>query len=139
MLLPKAVILLLNLGGSPDGWFHPKGIKAVREMGAWLELNGKAIYGTRAIAPFNVANVRYTRSKDSKIVYAIVLIEAQEQEQIKKAVLPGCKVSEDAKIIDVATGKRISFLRNGNSTLIDLPQKKRNFWLCNRNRNTWCE
>ena len=39
--------LLLNVGPHPDGYIEPKQIKRLKELGNWLKVNGKAIYGTR--------------------------------------------------------------------------------------------
>ena len=44
--------LLLNVGPQADGSFHPDAIKVLRQIGAWLKINGEAIYGTR---PFKIA------------------------------------------------------------------------------------
>jgi len=43
----------LNVGPMPDGRFQPAAIKRLREIGAWMAVNGEAVYGTRA-APFGV-------------------------------------------------------------------------------------
>ena len=93
-------------------------------MGEWLKLNGSAIYGTRAVAPFGEANVRYTKAKDNSKIYAIVLME--EGEQVTKAMLPGCLVAKDAIVKDVATGKRVKFSQQGNATLVNMPKKEGN-------------
>jgi len=39
--------LLLNVGPMPDGRIEPRQVERLREMGAWLKLNGDAVYGTR--------------------------------------------------------------------------------------------
>ena len=43
--------LLLNVGPSPTGEIEPPQIERLKEIGAWLECNGEAIYGTRG-GPF---------------------------------------------------------------------------------------
>ncbi len=44
---------LLNIGPMPDGSIPEQSIKIFTEVGAWMKLNGEAIYGTQA-SPFNV-------------------------------------------------------------------------------------
>lgn len=67
----------LQVGVGPDahGEFHPEAIRQMKATGAWLKVNGEAIYATR---PREGAlwsegeTVRYTRSKDRRFVYAIL-------------------------------------------------------------------
>jgi alpha-L-fucosidase len=79
--------LLLNIGPRSDGTI-PEGMQwRLLEMGKWLDINGEAIYGTRAwktygeaIIPsvkkrkhaINSTGIRFTRSANGKFVYAIL-------------------------------------------------------------------
>ncbi len=40
--------LLLNVGPGPDGEWDPVAYQRLKEVGAWMKVNGEAIYGTRA-------------------------------------------------------------------------------------------
>ena len=45
---------LLNVGPNPDGQIEPLQVTRLQEMGAWLKVNGEAVYGTRGgPIPFN--------------------------------------------------------------------------------------
>jgi alpha-L-fucosidase len=63
-------------GVSPmaNGKFPPETIERLEYVGDWLKVNGEAIYNTR---PWNIYkegnDVRFTRSKDNKYVYATSL------------------------------------------------------------------
>ena len=51
-IVSKNGSLLLNIGPKPDGTIPGEEERMLREIGAWLERNGEAIYGTRPFAVF---------------------------------------------------------------------------------------
>jgi alpha-L-fucosidase len=66
---------MIGVGPSAHGEFHPEAIRQMKGAGAWLKVNGEAIYATRAREGAlwsEGETVRYTRSKDRRFVYAIV-------------------------------------------------------------------
>ena len=101
--------LMLSVPLQRDGQPDADEIKIVNEIGAWMRVNGEAIYATRpwkvfcegpsTVAtdkgqfggqtdvqkkPFTAEDIRFTQSKDGKILYAIVLeIPADEKITIK--------------------------------------------------------
>lgn len=67
---------MVGIGPDANGRFHPKAIEAIEYAGAWLRVNGQAIYDTRPREgdDWKEGNdLRYTRSKDNRVVYAISL------------------------------------------------------------------
>ena len=81
---------MIGVGPSPHGEFHPEAIRQMKAAGAWLRVNGEAIYATRAREGSLWAEgdtVRYTRSKDRRHVYAI-LTEWPGREIVLKTVRP---------------------------------------------------
>ena len=54
--------LLLNIGPRMDGSLQPGAIEALEKMGAWLERNGAAIFGTQG-NPFNYADQKLSTYK----------------------------------------------------------------------------
>jgi alpha-L-fucosidase len=65
---------MIGIGPDPNGRFHPAAIEKLKEAGAWLRVNGEAIYGTRARETWQQGeDVRFSRSKDSSTVYAHLL------------------------------------------------------------------
>jgi alpha-L-fucosidase len=84
---------VLNVPGRPDGTIDAKEIAVLDRVTAWMSVNGEAIYETRpwkvsgegpnaikagsfqgnSVASLGAKDVRFTRSKDGKVVYAIIL------------------------------------------------------------------
>ena len=61
---------MVGVGPDNTGAFHPRVVEALEYAGAWLDVNGEAIYGTRPWTDYREGeSVRFTRSKDGKILY----------------------------------------------------------------------
>jgi alpha-L-fucosidase len=70
--------LLLNVGPMADGTIPAPQVEILRALGAWLQRYGAAIFATRPWTRFagttdQGIDVRFTRSHDGRVVYAILL------------------------------------------------------------------
>lgn len=97
-LVSKNGVLLLNIAPDADGNILPTQKKALALMGGWLKVYGKAIYDTRPWETYGEGSfmqrfkggivgkrpeqreytnddIRFTRSKDKKTIYAVVMGE----------------------------------------------------------------
>jgi alpha-L-fucosidase len=93
----KGGALQIGVGPSAHGEFHPEAIRQMKGAGAWLRVNGEAIYATRpreGTLWSEGDSVRFTRSKDRRFMYAI-LTEWPGREIVLKGVRPktGSKVT----------------------------------------------
>jgi alpha-L-fucosidase len=66
---------MVGVGPSSNGQIHPEAARQMRATGAWLKVNGEAIYATRPRdnSWSEGESMRYTRTKDRESVYAIAL------------------------------------------------------------------
>jgi len=64
--------LLLNVSPRPDGTIPEWQIERLKQIGAWLKLNGEAVYGSRAGIHKNHYAGCSTLSKDRKTLYLFV-------------------------------------------------------------------
>ncbi|MBI4326826.1 MAG: alpha-L-fucosidase, partial [Chloroflexi bacterium] len=73
-IVAKGGNFMPSIGPDAKGRFHPEAIKRLEYVGAWLKVNGEAIYATRPWERWKEGeNIRFTRSKDAKFIYAISL------------------------------------------------------------------
>jgi alpha-L-fucosidase len=63
--------MLLNLTQHGRGDLDPEVIRIAKDIGAWLKINGEAVYGSRPFEIYGEGEVRYTRNKGN--VYAALL------------------------------------------------------------------
>ena len=83
-IVAKGGNYLLNVGPDADGQLPEVAQQRLREIGAWLQENGYAIYGTRPLYPYAEGNVRYTQSKDGQHRYAIILQDSGAYAVVKE-------------------------------------------------------
>jgi alpha-L-fucosidase len=88
---------MVGIGPDNTGKFHPKVVQTLQEAGAWLKVNGEAIYGTRPRDGDlwkEGDSVRFTRTKDNRAIYAIAL--QWPGRQLKLETVParaGCRIT----------------------------------------------
>jgi alpha-L-fucosidase len=137
----------LNRDGQPDA----DEIKIVSDIGAWLKVNGDAIYATRpwkiygegpsTVAaekgrfggqaveqkkPFTAEDIRFTQSKDGKKLYAIVLeIPADGKVTIKSLASNSPEwPGKIGSVRQLGVWGKLKFTRDGNGLHVTLPQKQ---------------
>ena len=141
--------LMLSVPLQRDGQPDADEIKIVSEIGAWLKVNGEAIYSTRpwktygegpssTVAekgqfdgqrdvsgkPFTAEDIRFTQSKDGKIVYAIVLELSKDGKVTVKSLASGSQ-QWPGKIgsVRLVGGGKLKFTRDETGLHVSLPEK----------------
>ncbi|MGX9718537.1 alpha-L-fucosidase [Stenotrophomonas acidaminiphila] len=111
---------LLNVGPQPDGQLPAEAVRRLRQIGAWMDVNGEAIYASRAVAPYRAGKFRYTRLKNGD-VYAIYLPDADETRLPARLHIPGPAPREGARLAVLGTDAALPWRREGDHTVIEIP------------------
>ena len=110
---------LLNIGPKGDGSVPEETIKSMRAIGAWMKVNGEAIYGTTANPFEKLAWGRCTQKKladgNSRLYLHIFDWPADG-----KIVLPGL-ANKPLKAVLLAGGQKLDVTAGENSVTIALP------------------
>ena len=121
-IVGKGGNFLLNVGPQPDGQLPADAIARMKELGAWLKINGEAIYGTRPIAPYKEGQIVFTQK--GKFVYAIFLPEKDGDGLPGKILFSALQPKPGSKIKLLGSRKSLAWetMANG-STAVEIPRK----------------
>jgi alpha-L-fucosidase len=137
---------ILDVPGKPDGTIDSKEIAVLDGVTAWMEVNGEAIYETRpwkiygegpnavkagsfqgnSISKLGEKDIRFTRDKANKFVYAIVL--GWPSESIVVQALGTSAPTNPGKIARVeliGTGERVNWRQAADGLHVELPRQYR--------------
>jgi alpha-L-fucosidase len=116
-IVSKGGNYLLNIGPGPDGELDPNAYQRLKEIGAWMKVNGEAIYGSRIYTSFSEGeSIRYTQSKDGNTKY-IFLFNYPEAKQL----LTKIKFSKKTKLQLLGSKSKLSWKQVENGVEINLP------------------
>jgi alpha-L-fucosidase len=146
-IVSKNGVLLLNIGPRPDGTIPEPEEKILSEIGAWLDTNGEAIYGTRPWKIFgegpteviegtfnDVKRTAFT-SKDvrftckGKTLYAIILGWPQDGVQsIHTLAREGMNASKSIRRVELLgdSSLKLPWKQNHEALTVIVPRSKMN-------------
>jgi len=120
-IVAKGGNLLLNIGPGPDGTWYEEAYSRLAEIGAWMKINGEAIYGTRPIAPYFDGKLRFTRAKDGA-AYVIYLLDENEKLPAEIQV-KGFTPAKGAKISLLGRkGSSVKWKADGSGFKLSVPE-----------------
>jgi alpha-L-fucosidase len=123
-IVVKGGNLLFNIAPGPLGQWHDEAYNLLADMGAWMKVNGEAIYGTRALAPYKEGLVCISK-KGNNTVY-IYYMAAENEIMPSQIGMTSYSLPAGARVEMLGTGTSLKWQKNGNGFFITIPDKIRN-------------
>jgi alpha-L-fucosidase len=117
-IVAKGGNLALNVGPQPDGRLPREAVERLKALGAWLKVNGEAIYETRPLPPYRKGVWAFTRNRRTGAEYAIRLWDVNHKPNSFE-VLPGISAK---KVIHVGSGAEFSCRKENGGSAFVLPK-----------------
>jgi alpha-L-fucosidase len=115
-IVSKGGNYLLNIGPGPDGDFDPVAYQRLKEIGAWMKINGEGIYGTRMFNVFGENGIHFTQSKDKKTQFIFLSGFPHNKIVVTKMLFP-----KNAKVEMLGSDKKVSWKRTEQGIEIAVP------------------
>ncbi len=113
--------LLLNIAPGPDGTWDEAAYERLDDIGTWIKINGEAIYGTRAIAPYKEGNVCYTRKRKTGQAYAIYLPDDGQSSMPPQIILKSLTPAAGSTVTLLGTSQTLQWTQSPVGTVIQIP------------------
>jgi alpha-L-fucosidase len=123
-VVSKGGNLLLNIGPDSRGRLDPAAYDRLEKLGAWMNINGEAIYGTRPVAPHREGKLRLTQGKDGT-VYAIYLADEGEERIPGHLFMMGLRPAEGAQLSLLGVPGTLKWKAVGSGFIADVPERAR--------------
>ncbi len=113
---------LMNIAPGPNGDYDPLVYERLKEIAAWMDVNGSAVFGTRSIAPYHEGQVYFTRSKDSKTVNVFHISESTDYTAPSTISFTLPEQYRPKKLNVLGTSSKIRWKQSGNTVEVMIPK-----------------
>ena len=121
-IVAKGGNLLLNIAPSPEGTWDDEAYKRLQELGAWMRINGEAIYNSRPLAPYRDGKMGYTRSKDGA-AYALYLAGESETAVPSEIRLGPITPAKNARVTLLGTNLSLKWEKRDGGLVVVIPEQ----------------
>jgi len=123
-IVAKGGNLLLNIAPSPEGTWDEAAYARLKEIGAWMRINGEAIYNTRPLAPYRQGAACFTQSRDGA-AYAIYLAGEKETSVPSRITIASVIPAKSARISLLGAEGDLSWEISGGRLTVLIPESIR--------------
>ena len=108
--------MLLNLTQHGRGNLDPEVVRTAKDVGAWLKINGEAVYGSRPFEVYGESGICYTRNQGN--VYAALLDWNGGPVTLKSLRAGGATLGKVSKVEMLGSNVPLAFVQDENGLLI---------------------
>lgn len=130
-VVSKGGNFLLNIGPTQEGLWQKESYNRFAEIGEWMDINSKAIYESKPIAPFKEENICYTQNKKDNTIYAIYLAKENEIKPPPKIRLKNIAFKNDVVVKMCGFDAQLKWERVGEAYVMEIPDSLRDQPPCN--------
>ncbi len=123
-IVAKGGNLLLNIGPSPEGELPLASLERLKEVGAWMKINGGALYNTRAIAPYKEGKICFTRLPNRSL-NAIYLADETESKPPESITISSFTPRPGSQILMLGVKEPVKWEKATNGFVIHVPESAR--------------
>lgn len=118
----KGGVFQVGYSAGPDGCFDEEAVRELDRVGAWLRVNGEGIYSTRPYRAFREQeHIRFTQSKDGRIVYAIIADPCEQFSAGKPLRLESVRAKSGSAIRMLGLDHDFEYRQDDKALSIEIP------------------
>lgn len=119
-IVAKGGNLLLNIAPGPTGEWQQGAYDLLSEIGAWMDINGEAIYNSKPISPFKEDNICMTQQEDGSVYFFYL---AKEGEKMPREIkINAHQPQAGAEIYLLGNSEKMNWKKDGKGFTIRIPQ-----------------
>ena len=108
--------LLLNISQHGRGDLDPEAIRICKDIGAWLKINGEAVYGSRPFEVYGEDSVCYTRNKGN--TYVTIMNWNGSSITLKSLSIKGATLGNVSKVEMLGSNAKLTFVQDENGLTV---------------------
>jgi alpha-L-fucosidase len=129
-IVAKGGNLLLNIAPGPDGKWQQGAYDLLKEYGAWIKVNGEAIYNSQPIAPYKENNICMTKQADGT-TYFMYMAEENETQMPESIEITSHQPDKRAKVTLLGSKEKLSWKKTDTGFKVIIPEELRKIPPCN--------
>jgi alpha-L-fucosidase len=124
---------MVGIGPDADGWFHPRAIYVLEEVGAWLRTNGEAVFDTRPFGrspddPWHEGqDLFFSRSKDQLKGYVFCVGSSWKEIRAGKSLrLSSIPPRKDMRVSLLGSSGDLPWKQEAETLVLEIPREIKN-------------